>query len=126
MFRPTGVGSVSLHPLKMHFEVILSRARKVYFRVIGAVIKDASSLLPLPWLPARSGARSSESHICQNQADTPNFLYAAPERAACAPFFKERRMKFREPTKLRRKSGIWGTRHLLEGERGWKVRYGRK
>jgi hypothetical protein len=27
----------------------------------------------------------------------------------CAPFIKERRMKLAEPTKLRRKSGIWGT-----------------
>src|ERR1700678_3464873 len=67
--------------------------------------------------PAQSGARSSESDICQNRADTPNFLYAALERAACSPFFNERRMKFREPTKLHRKSGIWGTRHLLEGKR---------
>jgi hypothetical protein len=25
-------------------------------------------------------------------------------------------MKLRESTKLHRKSGIWGTRHLLEGE----------
>jgi hypothetical protein len=35
----------------------------------------------------------------------PDFLYAAVERTACAPFFEERRIKFREPTKLHRKSG---------------------
>jgi hypothetical protein len=67
---------------------------------------------PKTWRPAQSGATSSESHICQKQADTPNFLYAALERTACAPFFKERRMKFREPKNLHRKSGIWGTQHL--------------
>jgi hypothetical protein len=69
------------------------------------------------WHPAQSGAGFSESHICQKRADTPNFLYADLERIVCAPFFKERRMKFREPTKLHRKSGIWGTRLLLEGEK---------
>jgi hypothetical protein len=44
--------------------------------------------------------------------DTPNFLYAALDKASCAPFIKERRMKFGEPVKLHRKSGIWGT-HLF-------------
>ena len=34
--------------------------------------------------------------------DTANFLYAALDTAACAPFFKERRMKFAEPTKFHR------------------------
>jgi hypothetical protein len=48
-------------------------------------------------------------HLAKNERDTPNFLYAALERTAYAPFFKERRMKFREPTTLHRKSGIWGT-----------------
>jgi hypothetical protein len=47
------------------------------------------------------------SHI--SKARCPDFLYAALERTACAPFFKERRMKFREPTKLHRKSGMWAT-----------------
>src|SRR5580658_10494511 len=49
-------------------------------------------------------------HLAKNERDAPNFLYAALERTACAPFFKEGRMKFREPTKLHRKSGVWGTR----------------
>jgi hypothetical protein len=48
-------------------------------------------------------------HLAKNERDTPNFLYAAPATTACAPFYKERRMKFAEPTRLHRKSGIWGT-----------------
>jgi hypothetical protein len=55
-------------------------------------------------------------HLAKNERDAPNFLYAALERTACAPFFKERRRESREPTKLHRKSGVWGTRRLL---RGW-------
>jgi hypothetical protein len=51
-------------------------------------------------------------HIAKNERDAPNFLYAALERTACAALFKESRMKFREPTKLHRKSGMWGTRLL--------------
>ena len=54
-------------------------------------------------------------HLAKNQRDAPNFLYAALERTACAPFFKQGRMKFREPTKLHRKSGVWGTRLLIAG-----------
>jgi hypothetical protein len=51
----------------------------------------------------------------EKRADAPNFLYAALDGTACAPFFKERRMKFREPTRPHRKSGKWGTRHSLPG-----------
>jgi hypothetical protein len=51
-------------------------------------------------------------HLAKDERDAPNFLYAALDRTACAPLFKERRMKFREPTKLHRKSGMWGTRRL--------------
>jgi hypothetical protein len=54
-------------------------------------------------------------HLAKNERDAPNFLCAALDRTACAPFFKERRMKFWEPTKLPRKSGMWGTRRLLRG-----------
>jgi hypothetical protein len=49
-------------------------------------------------------------HLAKNERDAPNFLYAALDRTARAPFIKERRIKFREPTKLHRKSGMWGTR----------------
>ena len=38
--------------------------------------------------------------------DSPDFVYAALDRTTCAPFFKERRMKCREPTRLHRKSGF--------------------
>jgi hypothetical protein len=39
-------------------------------------------------------------HLAKNKRDAANFLYAALERSACAPFFfEEGRMKLREPTK---------------------------
>jgi hypothetical protein len=56
------------------------------------------------------GDSSGIPHLAKNERDTPHFLYAAPDKTACAPFFKERRVKFAKPTELRRKSGIWGTR----------------
>jgi hypothetical protein len=46
------------------------------------------------------------------ERDAPNFLHAALEKTACAPFFKKRRMKCAELTKLHRKSGMWGTEDL--------------
>jgi hypothetical protein len=49
----------------------------------------------------------------EKRARCPEFLYATLEKTACAPFSKERRMKFREPMKLHRKSGMWGTRRLV-------------
>src|SRR5579862_5803319 len=55
------------------------------------------------------------SHISQKTRDTPNFLYAALDKPACAPFGKERRMRSAEPTKLHRKSGIWGTHLFVAG-----------
>jgi hypothetical protein len=54
-------------------------------------------------------------HLAKNERDAPNFLYAALERTACAPFLKERRRKFREPTRLHRKSGMWDTGFWLRG-----------
>jgi hypothetical protein len=54
-------------------------------------------------------------HLAKNERDAPNFLRAALDKAACAPFFEERRMELAEPTNLHRKSGMWGTREL------WKV-----
>ncbi len=52
------------------------------------------------------------------ESHTPNFLYAELDITACAPFFKERRMKCAEPIEIRRKSGIWGAQpSLLVGER---------
>jgi len=54
-------------------------------------------------------------HLAKKERDTPNFLYAALDRTSCAPLSKERRMKFREPTELHRKSGVWGTRRFVGG-----------
>src|SRR5271156_4397251 len=51
----------------------------------------------------RTGARFA--HPTSQKRDAPNFLFAALERTACAPFIKERRMKYREPTKPHRKFG---------------------
>jgi len=56
------------------------------------------------------GRFSGIPHLAKNERDAPNFLYAGLEMAACAPFFKERRMRFAKPTKFHRKSGMWGTR----------------
>jgi hypothetical protein len=44
---------------------------------------------------------------------TPISCHAVLERSACAPFIKERRMEYINDTSLRRKSGQWGTQHLL-------------
>src|ERR1700732_3305953 len=41
-------------------------------------------------------------------ANTPNFLHAALDKSPCAPFFKERRMRFLEPIGLNRKFGAMG------------------
>jgi hypothetical protein len=49
-------------------------------------------------------------HLAKNERDTPNFLHAAADKTACAPFIKERRMKFIEVLEPYRKSGMWGTR----------------
>src|ERR1700723_1235460 len=46
--------------------------------------------------------------------EPPNFLYVVLNRTACAPFYTERRIECAEPTKLRRKSGSWGTHHLVQ------------
>jgi hypothetical protein len=56
------------------------------------------------------------SHISRKTSEIPpSFLRAALDKTACAPFFKERRMEFVEPTKLHRKSGIWGTPSSVAG-----------
>src|SRR5580700_4148838 len=46
--------------------------------------------------------------------NTPNFLHAALDKSACAPFFKERRRKFVEPIGFNRKFGAMG--HPSRGE----------
>jgi hypothetical protein len=54
-------------------------------------------------------------HLAKNERDAPNFLHGDLDKTACAPFFKERRMKFAEPTKPHRKSGVWGTQDSSRG-----------
>jgi hypothetical protein len=39
-------------------------------------------------------------HLAKDERDAPNFLHAALDKSACAPFFKERRMRRVEPSKL--------------------------
>ncbi len=50
------------------------------------------------------------SHPLQSAQRTPDSCHAALDKTACAPFSKERRMKFAEPSKLNRNPGGWGTR----------------
>jgi hypothetical protein len=40
-----------------------------------------------------------------NKMGDPDFLYAAPDKTACAAFSKESRMRFANAIKLHRKSG---------------------
>jgi hypothetical protein len=64
----------------------------------------------------RLEGRTAVSHISRKTSEMPlNFLYAALDRTECAALFKERRRRFREPTKLHRKSGVWDTRHWWRG-----------
>jgi hypothetical protein len=55
-------------------------------------------------------------HLVKNQRDAPNFLHAALDETACAPFFKERRMRRVEPTNLHRKSGNVGHPGSVSGQ----------
>jgi hypothetical protein len=55
-------------------------------------------------------------HLAKNQRDAPNFLHAALDTTTCAPFLKERRIRRTEPSKLHRKSGMWGTQDLFVQE----------
>jgi hypothetical protein len=56
------------------------------------------------------------SHISRQKGlGDPGFLYEATLMFACGAFSKESRMKFADPGKTRRKSGVWGnhfTSHL--------------
>jgi hypothetical protein len=62
-------------------------------------------------------ARPAVSHISRKTSEMPRIsctqLWTGPRVRLS---FKERRMKFREPTKLHRKSGVWGTRRFFAGK----------
>jgi hypothetical protein len=50
------------------------------------------------------------SHPLPRAQRTPDSCHAAPDKTVCAPFSKERRIQFAEPSKLNRNPGGWGTR----------------
>jgi hypothetical protein len=56
-----------------------------------------------------SNKTAGAPYLARFSRDAPDFLLVALDKTACAPFFKERRMKFVEPTDLHRKSGMWDT-----------------
>jgi hypothetical protein len=53
-------------------------------------------------------------HLAKSERDTPSFLLAAPDNAACAPFCKERRMKFADPRSPTGNRGYGAPSDLLE------------
>jgi hypothetical protein len=57
-------------------------------------------------------------HLAKNERDAPNFLHAALDEAACAPFFKGKAHEVRGATKPHRKSGDVGHPSCV---RRWKV-----
>jgi hypothetical protein len=85
-------------------------------------LSNSAALANCLRLPLRESRTRGHNGRCVvgnpgSERDAPNFLHAALDRTACAPFFKERRMKLAEPTALHRKSGMWGTRVMGKGER---------
>jgi hypothetical protein len=52
----------------------------------------------------------------KNERDTPNFLYAALDRTACAPLFKERRMSSGSPRNSTGNRGYGAPGVLFEGD----------
>src|ERR1700730_15046096 len=72
------------------------------------------SELLIEWRKAIVGLRPSFSaHV--RWGEHPNFLHAALDKSPCAPFFKERRMRFLEPIGLNRKFGAMGHPSRDEG-----------
>ena len=47
-------------------------------------------------------------YLARFSRDPPNFLHAALDKTACAPFFKERRIRFAEPTNFSQEIGDVG------------------
>jgi hypothetical protein len=60
--------------------------------------------------------RPAVSHISRKTSEMPRISCTQLWKEPRAALFKESRRKFREPTKLHRKSGMWGTRLWW---RGW-------
>jgi hypothetical protein len=59
--------------------------------------------------------RPAVSHISEKTSEMPEFLIRSSGGPRVRLSFKERRRKFREPTKLPRKSEVWGTRRWVAG-----------
>ncbi len=49
-------------------------------------------------------------HLAKKERDAPNFLSAAPDKAACAPFCQGKAHEVCGTHELHRKSGVGGTR----------------
>jgi hypothetical protein len=56
-----------------------------------------------------SNKSTGAPYLARFMRDVPDFLHAALDKTAYAPFFKERRRLFVEPANLDRKSGMWDT-----------------
>jgi hypothetical protein len=73
---------------------------------------------PLPFVIPSEAEGSAVQYFGPNEfviptEANPDFCHAPLDKVACAPFRKERRMKFAEATNLHRKSGIAQWRDLL-------------
>jgi hypothetical protein len=62
---------------------------------------------------------ASPSPLSSRPKRTRISCHAAPDKAACAPFFKERRMMFANATKVYRKSGVAQWRDLCVDAPSW-------
>jgi len=63
---------------------------------------------------------TSPSPLSSRPKRTRISCYAAPDKAACAPFFKERRIKFANATNFNRKSGAAQRRDLCVDAPSWR------
>ena len=90
---------------------ISHRIRAIESRARCSWAKSATNLLPHPsrfcegWDTTNLDTDRRVSHPLQRAQRTPDSCHAALDKTACAPFSKERRMKYAEPTKLNRNPG---------------------
>ena len=56
-------------------------------------------------------------HLAKNERDAPNFLRVALDKAACAPFLKEGRMRFVKPLSCTGNRGRGAPVDLFVGRR---------
>ena len=107
---PVGIGGIN----ELHAAFLTeSRTRNAGW---GRAVGNPGSLNP--FFGFKGGIREClieirGSHPSQKTRRTPDSCHAALDKTACAPFYKERRMNFAEPSKLNRNPGIWGTRRFV-------------